>query len=108
MNPARVRRDRLTRLADLPNIGPAMTRDLNLLGIQTPSDLIGRDAYALYEELCVRTSMRHDPCVIDVFLSVVRFMDGGAAQPWWTFTEERKRSLACESPTSVLNKKTPD
>jgi hypothetical protein len=46
--------------------------------------------------------------VIDVFLSVVRFMDGGAAQPWWTFTEERKRSLAGVSPTSNMNKKTHD
>ena len=94
MNPARVRRDRLAHLQDLPNIGAAMTRDLNLLGIQTPNDLIGRDAYALYEELCVRTGMRHDPCVLDVFLSIVSFMHGGAAQPWWNFTAERKRALA--------------
>ena len=94
MNPARVRRDHLAQLQDLPNIGAAMTRDLNLLGIQTPNDLIGRDAYALYEELCVRTGMRHDPCVLDVFLSVVHFMAGGPAQPWWNFTAERKRALA--------------
>lgn len=99
MNPSRVRRDRLARLEDLPNIGPAMTRDLNLLGIQTPSDLIGRDACALYEELSARTGLRQDPCVLDVFLSVVRFMDGGTAQPWWAFTEERKRMLSDRLPT---------
>lgn len=98
MNPARVRRDRLARLEDLPNIGPAMTRDLNLLGIRTPTDLIGRDAYALYEELCTRTGMRHDPCVLDVFLSVTRFMAGDPAQPWWAYTAERKRSLAGSGP----------
>jgi hypothetical protein len=93
MNPARVRRDRLARLEDLPNIGPAMTRDLNLLGIKTPSDLIGRDAYAMYQELSVRTGKRQDPCVLDVFLSVIRFMNGEPAQPWWAFTEERKRTI---------------
>lgn len=98
MNPARVRRDRLTRLEDLPNIGPAMTRDLNRLGIRTPTDLVGRDAYALYEELCVRTGMRQDPCVLDVFLSVTRFMAGGPAQPWWAFTAERKRNLTGSGP----------
>lgn len=40
---------------------------------------------------------RHDPCVIDVFMSVTRFMAGvagAAAQPWWAFTSERKRVLA--------------
>ncbi len=94
MNPARVRRDRLARLQDLPNIGQAMFRDLNLLDIRTPADLIGRDAYALYEELCMRTGMRQDPCVLDVFLSVTRFMAGDPAQPWWAYTTERKRSMA--------------
>jgi hypothetical protein len=98
MNPARVRRDRLTRLEDLPNIGPAMTRDLNRLGIRTPTDLIGRDACALYEELCVCTGVRQDPCVLDVFLSVTRFMAGGPAQPWWAFTAERKRNLTRSGP----------
>ncbi len=98
MNPARVWRDRLMRLEDLPNIGPAMTRDLNRLGIRTPTDLVGRDAFALYEELCVRNGMRQDPCVLDVFLSVTRFMAGDPAQPWWAFTAERKRNQARSEP----------
>lgn len=101
MNPTRVRRDHLARLEDLPNIGPAMTRDLNLLGIQAPSDLIGRDPYALYEELGMRTGMRQDPCVLDVLLSVVRFMDGGDAQPWWAFTAERKHTQAASSSAGI-------
>ncbi|MEW5786796.1 MAG: helix-hairpin-helix domain-containing protein [Pseudomonadota bacterium] len=94
MNPAKVRRDRLERLEDLPNIGPAMARDLLSLGIRQPTDLAGQDAYVLYEQLCRQTGLRHDPCVIDVFLSVVRFMDGGPALPWWDYTAERKRALA--------------
>jgi hypothetical protein len=36
MNPAKVTRDRLTRLTDLPNVGPAFAGDLELLGINRP------------------------------------------------------------------------
>lgn len=91
MNPAKVRRDQVRRLQDLPNIGPAMAADLELIGIHTPEQLIGRDAFELYRALCDRTGVRHDPCVIDVFLSIVDFMAGGEPQPWWAFTSERKR-----------------
>lgn len=94
MNPAKVHRDRLVRLEDLPNIGPAMARDLMSLGIRQPADLVGQDAFVLYEQLCRQTGLRHDPCVIDVFLSVVRFMAGEGPRPWWDYTLERKRALA--------------
>jgi hypothetical protein len=94
MNPAKVDRTRLEKLTDLPNIGRASAGDLVLLGIDTPGQLKGRCAYAMYDELCAKTGVRHDPCVIDVFLSVTRFMDGGPARPWWDFTEERKRRVA--------------
>ncbi|MGM9516241.1 helix-hairpin-helix domain-containing protein [Roseateles sp. DB2] len=94
MHPAKVDRQRLRRLTDLPNIGPAMAADLLLLGIQQPAQLQGRDPYQLYEALCQRTGQRHDPCVIDVFISVTRFMDGDEPQPWWDYTAERKARLA--------------
>ena len=55
---------------------------------------------ALYDKLCVLTVTRHDPCVIDVFISVTRFMAGAAAQPWWAYTEERKRVLAAGAGTT--------
>lgn len=94
MHPDKVSRDRLDRLEDLPNIGPAMTRDLRRLGINTPADLIGHDPCELYERLSRITGVRQDPCVLDVFLSVVRFMEGDPAQPWWAYTEERRTLLA--------------
>lgn len=90
MNPAKVDRRRLRLLTDLPNIGPAMAADLRLLGIQEPTQLTGRDPYQLYESLCQQTGQRHDPCVIDVLISVTRFMDGDAPRPWWDYTAERK------------------
>jgi hypothetical protein len=94
MNPCKVDRNRLARLTDLPNIGKASAADLQLLGIHEPGQLIGRCPFALYKALCEKTGVRHDPCVIDVFMSITRFMDGDAPKPWWAFTEERKRAVA--------------
>ena len=94
MNPAKVQRESVKSLLDLPNVGPATQADLHLLGIRKPEALSGQDAYEMYDRLCSITKTRHDPCVIDVFLSLVSFADGGPAKPWWDFTEERKRTLS--------------
>lgn len=93
MNPNKVDRSRLVTLTDLPNIGPACAHDLRLLGIHEPSQLVGQRPFEMYEKLCTKTGSRHDPCVIDVFMSVTRFMAGEEARPWWTYTQERKQSF---------------
>ena len=80
-------------LEQLPGIGPAMAADLRLLGIIQPDQLTGRDAYSLYDSLCEKTGARHDPCVIDVFLGAIHYMNTGEALPWWQFTPERKQAL---------------
>ena len=46
--------------------------------------------YLLYNNLFSMTGQKYDFCVIDVFLSVVDYMEGGDAKPWWEFTEGRK------------------
>ncbi|AMD91782.1 helix-hairpin-helix domain-containing protein [Desulfomicrobium orale] len=93
MNPEKVTRSRLEKLTDLPNVGPATAADLRMLGITEPGQLKGRSPYDLYEELCGKTGVRHDPCVLDVFISITRFMDGGEPRPWWHYTDERKKCL---------------
>lgn len=93
MNPLKVDRRKTTKLTDLPNIGKAGAYDLQLLGIASPEDLVGRDPYQMYEELCSITGHKHDPCVIDVFISITRFMSGEEAMPWWAYTPERKNAL---------------
>ncbi|WP_115050964.1 helix-hairpin-helix domain-containing protein [Xanthomonas arboricola] len=97
MHPAKVDRNHLLSLTDLPNVGPACEKDLRLIGIRVPAQLRGRDAYDMYAQLCLRTGVLHDPCVIDVFLSIVHFMQGEAPQPWWTFSAARKARLASEA-----------
>jgi DNA transformation protein len=90
------RRDkaRSSVLEDLPNIGPAIAADLRRLGIDQPDELKGRNPYALYARLNRVTGLRHDPCLLDAFISAVRFVDGGPARPWWSYTAERKKTLA--------------
>ncbi len=91
MNPSKVVRKNMRKLTDLPNIGKAGAADLELLGIDKPDDIVGQDPYEMYEKLCTLTGSRHDPCVIDVFISITYFINGGEPKPWWDFTEERKR-----------------
>jgi hypothetical protein len=84
-------RETVSRLDALPNIGKAMADKLQLIGIDHPNKLIGKKPFELYEALCQVTGNRHDPCVIDVFMSVVHFMEGGDPLPWWSFSDERKK-----------------
>jgi hypothetical protein len=87
-------RTHFTRLEQLPNVGKATAGDFRLLGITVPQQLIGRDPYQLYDQLCEITGHRHDPCVMDVFIAVTRFMGGEPSTPWWAYTDERKAMLA--------------
>src|SRR5881392_2986497 len=87
-------RNQLVRLEDIPNVGPSIAADLRQLGIGTPDDLLGRDPYALYDDLCRITGQRHDPYLLDTFIAAERFMEGAPKKPWWKYTVERKREMA--------------
>ncbi len=90
MHPAKVDRDRIADFTDLPNIGPAMAGDFQLLGFSSPAQLAGRDPYELFLALSQASGVRQDPCVLDTFMSVTSFLAGEPPQPWWAFTAERK------------------
>ena len=92
MNPAKVERPHVKLLTDLPNIGVACAKDLQLLGVDSPFDLCGKDPLEMYHALCDKTGSRQDPCVLDVFISITRFMGGERPQPWWFYTVERKKT----------------
>ncbi|HTH17256.1 MAG TPA: helix-hairpin-helix domain-containing protein [Magnetospirillum sp.] len=80
--------DELRRLA---NIGPAMRRDLELLGVNTVAQLANCEADDLYLRLNVLTGHRQDPCVWDVFAAAIHQARTGEATPWWQWTPQRKR-----------------
>lgn len=86
-------RNEVKHFLDIPNVGCAIEKDFVLLGIKEPMELIDKDPYQMYNDLCRITHRRHDPCVIDVFISAVRYMQGGPAKKWWEYTKERKIKL---------------
>lgn len=83
-------RKTVSQLEQLPNIGKAIASKLQSIGIDHPEKLIGKNAFDLYDTLCKTSGKEYDPCVIDVFMSVIHFMEGGDPLPWWAFTRERK------------------
>ena len=86
-------RKEIDRLIDIPNIGKSIEKDLVLLGITEPLDLVNRDPYQMYSDLCKVTGQKYDPCVIDIFISAVRYMEGGPPKKWWDYTSERKKKM---------------
>jgi len=80
-------------LEDLPNVGKSIAANLRQIGIREPAQLKRKDPYALYDRLNRVTGVRHDPCLLDTFIAVVRFVEGGPPRPWWAYTTERKRTL---------------
>ena len=82
-----------TRLESIPNIGPMIAAKLRVLGFVSPCELVGQDAYEMYDNLREITGEHLDPCLLDVFISAVSFANGAPPKPWWKFTEQRKAEL---------------
>lgn len=89
-------RETVSKLEALPNLGKAISSDLRLIDISKPQNLIGENPFDLYDKLCIKKGEYVDPCVIDVFMSIVDFMEGGEPKPWWNFTQKRKEILKKE------------
>jgi hypothetical protein len=81
------------KLESIPNVGPVIAAKLRLLGFNSPADLAGQDPYAMYRSLSELTGQRHDPCLLDVFISAVSFSNGNPPRSWWEFTPQRKAML---------------
>ena len=79
-----------SELQQIPNVGPAVARKLERLGITCVEDLRGRDAHELFERLCALDARRHDPCLLDTFVAAVDVAEGAPARPWWEYSRERK------------------
>lgn len=84
-----LRASEVTKFTDIPNVGKAMESDFKRLGIKSPKELKKKSAFTLYKKMCALVG-RQDPCVLDTYMAVIDFMNGGKAKPWWHYTEERK------------------
>ncbi len=82
------------KLQDLVSVGPAIRRDLELLGIRTVGQLARNNPENLYRKLNRKTRTRQDPCVLDVFRAAVaqaRNPDLPREQClWWYWSRVRK------------------
>jgi len=90
--PMRILAGKRDELLALRNIGPAMRRDFELLGIRTVRQLARRRAEQLYVRLQQLTGQRQDPCVLDTFAAAIHQARTGEALPWWHFSRARKRA----------------
>ncbi len=81
-------------LLALRNIGPAMRRDFEQLGIRSVAQLARHSATALYARIQELTDTRHDPCVLDTYAAAIHQARSGEALPWWQFSRERKARAA--------------
>jgi nucleotidyltransferase/DNA polymerase involved in DNA repair len=86
--------EKTRRLGDLVSVGPATVKDLKLLGVNTVEDLAQRNARELYQELCRKTGVTHDPCCEDIFSAAIAQAKNPrlpAAQcRWWYYSRLRK------------------
>lgn len=79
-----------SELLDLMNVGPAVFKDLHILGIKNIDQLKNVSAYELFENLQILTQTKQNPCMIDVFAAIIHEANTGEKQPWWVWTKKRK------------------
>jgi hypothetical protein len=87
----RTPRDSIGDFQQIVNIGSATAEAFQRLGLAEPQQLIEQDPFELYEKMCRLDGVRHDPCVLDVFMATIDYMNGNPPHPWWHYTAERKR-----------------
>jgi hypothetical protein len=83
--------DILKELQKLPNVGPAIAKDLVSLGIKRVEDLKGKDPDALYKKLEKLAGAHIDRCMLYVLRSLVYIAKTGERNPkkvaWWFFKD---------------------
>lgn len=82
-----------TGLRSLMNVGKAVLRDLNALGIEHISQLKQETADGLYKKLEAISGKKQDPCVLDVFSAIIHEAKTGEKLPWWHWSAIRKGRL---------------
>jgi hypothetical protein len=80
-------------LQTLSNVGPAVRRRFEKIGLTRVEQLTGRDPLELFEAMCAAAGRAEDPCLLDTIMSAVDQANGAPAKPWWHYTEERKQML---------------
>lgn len=70
-------------LFTLKNVGEATYQDLQKLDIHSIAELAQANPDELYDRLQKITKQRHDPCVWDVFATIIHEAKTDEKQDWW-------------------------
>ena len=89
-------RETISRFDQIINVGPATTRDLKRMGFKQPRNLIGQTPIEMYRQVCKIDQTFHDPCVLDVFMATVDYMNGNRPRQWWNYTRQRKKQFSAD------------
>ena len=79
----------LKELQTIPGVGKSIAQDLWLLGIRSIDELKNKEPQKLYDEMCMLTNTRQDPCLLYVFRCAVYFASNKKHDPellkWWNW-----------------------
>ena len=82
------------KLRDLAGIGKSIEADLMSLGVTSVAILASKEGDDLYDQLCLKTRTRQDPCVLDTFRCAVAQARNprlpAAQRNWWWWSRQRK------------------
>jgi hypothetical protein len=78
-------------LLSIPGVGPSLEGKLRELGINTVTDLRGRDPEKMYRDLCDLKGKHVDRCVLYVFRCAVYYAGSSTHDPallkWWNWKD---------------------
>lgn len=78
-------------LKQIPGVGPAIERYLNMAGVNEVDDLRGRKPRQLYDAVCAATGMRQDPCLLYTFGLAVYYAENEVHDAellkWWNWKD---------------------
>ena len=80
-------------LFTLRNVGEAVFKDLEILGISNIKQLSNKNPDDMFQELQKITSKKHDICSLDVFSAIVHEAKTGEKTPWWQWSKVRKSKI---------------
>ena len=82
-----------TDLEQIPGVGEAIARHLRGIGINSASQLKGKDPEKLYEKLCDFQVTPVDRCMLYVLRSAVYYVSNAERDPellkWWNWKDKK-------------------
>lgn len=80
-------------LKQIPGVGPAIEKYLNMAGIQNVEQLKGRVPEQIYDEVCIKTGMQQDRCLLYTFRCAVYYAENEQHDPeklkWWNWKDNQ-------------------